>query len=170
KLFCCRDRAGVKPFFYYWNDDVFLFGSELKAFAANPHFKKEIEINSVGAYMQYGYVPAPHCIFKYSYKLLPAHFLILDLRTKNISVSEYWNVYDSYNQEKLKISVEDAVEETEKVLEKAFNYRMVADVPVGVFLSGGYDSSCLVALLQKNKSRKLKTFTIGFEDKKLNEA
>jgi len=170
ELFCCRDRAGVKPFFYYWNQDVFLFGSELKALIANPHFKKEIEINAVGAFMQYGYVPAPHCIFKNSHKLLPGHFLILDLKAKKISTAEYWNVYDSYNQEKLKISIEDAVEETEKVLEKAFNYRMVADVPVGIFLSGGYDSSCLVALLQKNKSRKLKTFTIGFEDKKLNEA
>jgi asparagine synthase (glutamine-hydrolysing) len=170
RLFCCRDRAGVKPFFYYWNDSVFLFGSELKALMASTHFKKDIEINAVGAFMQYGYVPAPHCIFKNSFKLLPAHFLILDFKTKKISSTEYWNVYDSYNQEKLDISIEDAVVETEKVLEKAFNYRMVADVPVGVFLSGGYDSSCLVALLQKNKSRKLKTFTIGFEDRKLNEA
>jgi asparagine synthase (glutamine-hydrolysing) len=170
KLFCCRDRAGVKPFFYYWTDNVFLFGSELKALMATSLFHKEIDINAVGSFMQYGYVPAPSCIFRNSFKLLPAHYLILDLKKRKIETAEYWNVYDCYNQEKLEISIEDAIEETEKVLEKAFNYRMVADVPVGVFLSGGYDSSCLVALLQKNKSRKIKTFTIGFEDEKFNEA
>jgi asparagine synthase (glutamine-hydrolysing) len=169
-LFCCRDRAGVKPFFYYWRDNLFLFGSELKAFMANPIFQKQIDINAVGTYMQFGYIPAPHCIFKNTFKLLPGHFLSVDLKTRTMDTTEYWNVYDCYNREKLKIPIQEAVEETEKILEKAFNYRMVADVPVGIFLSGGYDSSCLVALLQKNKSSRLKTFTIGFEDKKLNEA
>jgi asparagine synthase (glutamine-hydrolysing) len=170
KLFCCRDRAGVKPFFYHWKNDVFMFGSELKSLMANPYFEKEVDIDAVGSYMQYGYVPAPHSIFKNTFKLLPAHYLLLDIRKKKIDTAKYWDVYDSYNQEKIAISAGDAIDETEKVLEKAFNYRMVADVPVGVFLSGGYDSSCLVALLQKNKSQKLKTFTIGFEDPKLNEA
>ena len=170
KLFCCRDRAGVKPFFYYWKNDVFLFGSELKALLANPSFQKEIEINAVGSFMQFGYIPAPHCIFKNTFKLLPAHYLSFDLKTREIETDKYWNVYDFYNKKKNKISIEDAVDETEKVLEKAFNYRMIADVPVGVFLSGGYDSSCLVALLQKNRTSKLKTFTIGFEDEKINEA
>ncbi|MDP4212584.1 MAG: asparagine synthase (glutamine-hydrolyzing) [Bacteroidota bacterium] len=169
-IFCCRDRAGVKPFFYYWKNDVFLFGSELKALMANPVFEKEIDINAVGSFMQYGYISAPHSIFKNTFKLLPAHFLSFDLNKRVIDPVKYWNVYDYYNREKTKISIEDAVSETEKILEKAFNYRMVADVPVGVFLSGGYDSSCLVALLQKNSSQKLKTFTIGFEDEKLNEA
>jgi len=170
KIFCCRDRAGVKPFFYYWNNDVFLFGSELKALMANPHFHKEINIDAVGAFMQFGYVPAPNCIFKKSFKLLPAHYLLFELKSRKISTYEYWNVYDCYNQEKLKISAREAVDETEKVLEKAFNYRLVADVPVGIFLSGGYDSSCLVALLQKNKITKLKTYTIGFDDPAFNEA
>ncbi len=169
-LFCCRDRAGVKPFFYYWKDDLFLFGSELKALIANKCFQKEIEINAVGSFMQFGYIPAPHCVFKNTFKLLPAHYLLFDLKTKKMETNKYWNVYDFYNREKLKISIGDAVNETEKVLEKAFRYRMVADVPVGVFLSGGYDSSCLVALLQKNLSGRLKTFTIGFEDEKINEA
>jgi asparagine synthase (glutamine-hydrolysing) len=170
KLFCCRDRAGVKPFFYYWKEGLFLFGSELKALMATPLFCKEIEIKAVGTFMEYGYVPAPLCIFKHTHKLLPGHTLLLDIKTRDLHISQYWNVYDCYNQEKLDITVREAVDETEKVLEKAFNYRMVADVPVGVFLSGGYDSSCLVALLQKNKLRKIKTFTIGFEDEKLNEA
>jgi len=170
KIFCCRDRAGVKPLFYYWKDDLFLFGSELKALMANPFFRKEIEINAVGSFMQFGYVPAPHCIFKNTFKLKPGHFLLLDLKTKKVETEMYWNVYNYYNQEKIKISIQDAVLETEKILEKAFNYRMVADVPVGVFLSGGIDSSCLVALLQKDRTQKIKTYTIGFEDKKLDEA
>ncbi len=170
KLFCCRDRAGVKPFFYYWKNNVFLFGSELKALVANSSFEKEIEVNAVGSFMQFGYIPAPHCIFKNTFKLLPAHFLLFDLKTRQMETTKYWNVYDCYNSDKIKISIRDAVDETEKVLEKAFNYRMVADVPVGIFLSGGYDSSCLTALLQKNYSQGLKTFTIGFEDKKFNEA
>ena len=170
KLFCCRDRAGVKPFFYYWKDGLFLFGSELKAFMVNPWFQKEIEMNAVGTFMQFGYIPAPHCIFKNCFKLLPAHYLVVDLKSKEITETKYWNVYDYYNREKIKISIEEAVEETENVLTKAFNYRMVADVPVGVFLSGGYDSSCLAALLQKDQTRKIKTFTIGFKDEKLNEA
>jgi asparagine synthase (glutamine-hydrolysing) len=79
-------------------------------------------------------------------------------------------VYDYYNKPKLKITLPEAIEQTETILQKAFQYRMVSDVPVGVFLSGGYDSSCVTALLQKNSTEKLKTFTIGTEDKKLNEA
>ena len=169
-LFCCRDRAGVKPFFYYWNSDIFLFGSELKSLVANPQFKKEIDINAIASFMQFGYVPAPHCIYKNTYKLQPAHTLRIDLKTRKMDSEVYWNVYDCYNREKIEISIEAAVQETENILEKAFMYRMVADVPVGVFLSGGYDSSCLAALIQKNITQKLKTFTIGFEDKKLNEA
>lgn len=170
KIFCCRDRAGVKPFYYYWKNGLFLFGSELKALMAHPSFSKEINLNAVAAYMQFGYVPAPHCIFEDTYKLDAAHWLLLDLKTKEIVTEKYWNVYNSYNREKLKISMPEAIQETEKVLEKAFNYRMVADVPVGVFLSGGYDSACLASLLQKNSTQKIKTFTIGVADEKLNEA
>jgi asparagine synthase (glutamine-hydrolysing) len=83
---------------------------------------------------------------------------------------QYLNVYDAYNKPKLDIQLEEAIDETEKILQKAFQYRMVADVPVGVFLSGGYDSSCVTALLQKNSSEKIKTFTIGTTDDKLNES
>ncbi len=169
-VFCCRDRAGVKPFFYYWKNDTFLFGSELKALITYPAYQKNININAVAAFMQFGYVPAPHCIFEDTYKLEAGHSLTLDLKKKSINTDMYWNVYNSYNIEKLKISMPEAIEETERILTKAFNYRMVADVPVGVFLSGGYDSACLTALLQKDRSQKLKTFTIGMTDEKLNEA
>jgi len=169
-IFCARDRAGVKPFFYYWHNGLFLFASELKAFHKHPEFKKELNFNSVAAFMQFGNVPSPHCIFIDCYKLKPGHTLQLNIETKQLTISKYWDVYDAYNKPKLDISFEDAKTETENILKTAFDYRMVADVPVGVFLSGGYDSACLTALLQKDSARKIRTFTIGVPDIGLNEA
>lgn len=169
-IFCARDRAGVKPFFYYFKDGLFLFASELKAFHEHPRFEKEIDLNAVAAFMQYGNVPTPHCIFKNCSKLEPGHYLSLSLKDQSISIFNYWNVYDAYNRPKTNLSFEDAKLETEKILSSAFEYRMVSDVPVGVFLSGGYDSACVTALLQKNRTEKLKTFTIAVPDIGLNEA
>ncbi|MBP6023815.1 asparagine synthase (glutamine-hydrolyzing) [Ferruginibacter sp.] len=170
QLFACRDRAGVKPFFYYWKDDIFLFGSELKALMQHPSFVKEINVDAAAAFMQLGYVPTPHCIFNNAHKLKPGHFLEADLNNKKITTTQYWNVYDAYNKPVLKIDLPDAITETEKLLTSAFQYRMVSDVPVGVFLSGGYDSTCVTALLQANNTEKIKTFTIGVPDAGLNEA
>ena len=170
KLFACRDRAGVKPFFYYWKDNLFLFGSELKALMQHPSFIKKINLDAAAAYMQLGYVPTPHCIFNNAHKLKPGHFLEVDVNSKSITATQYWNVYDAYNQPVLKIDLPDAIAETEKLLISAFQYRMVSDVPVGVFLSGGYDSTCVTALLQANNTEKIKTFTIGVPDAGLNEA
>lgn len=169
-LFCARDRAGVKPFYYYRHEHLFLFASELKAFHQHPSFKKEIELSAVASFMQFGNVPGSACIFKHCHKLEPGHFLELAMQNKELKITQYWNVYDAYNREKQDLSFEEAKTKTESVLSKAFNYRMVADVPVGVFLSGGYDSACLTALLQKDRSEKLKTFTIGVPDIGLNEA
>jgi asparagine synthase (glutamine-hydrolysing) len=170
EIYCVRDRAGIKPFFYYWQDGLFLFSSELKAFHAHPKFKKEINLNAVAAFMQFGNVPTPHCIFNDCHKLKPGYYLKFSLLNSEISLHKYWDVYDAYNKPKLKISFEEAKTETEKILKSAFDYRMVSDVPVGVFLSGGYDSACVTALLQKDRTEKLKTFTIGVPDIGLNEA
>jgi asparagine synthase (glutamine-hydrolysing) len=170
QVFGCRDRVGVKPFFYYWHNDLFLFSSELKAFHQHPKFIKQVNINAVATFLQYGYINAPHCIFDYCHKLLPGHYFTINLDTKQFTTHQYWNVYDQYNKPKLKIDFQEATDETEKILSKAFAYRMVADVPVGVFLSGGYDSTCVAALLQKNSTEKIKTYTIGVADTKLNEA
>lgn len=169
-LFCARDRAGVKPFFYYHHQHVFLFSSELKAFHQHPAFVKELEPASVAAFLQHGHVPSPYCIFKNCRKLKPGHYLKFHSGTRLVSEHIYWNVYDAYNRPKLDIGFDEAKRETEKILNSAFNYRMVSDVPVGVFLSGGYDSTCVAALLQKDRSEKLKTFTIGVKDSRLNEA
>jgi len=170
EFICIRDRAGVKPLHYYWLDDLFIFGSELKTFTCHPYFRKEINPNAVASFLQYACISYPHSIYKNTYKLPPGHLLRFNLSTKQYQLTQYWNVYDYYNRPKLDIGLGEAIDETERILEKAFQYRMVADVPVGVFLSGGFDSSCVTALLQKNSTEKIKTFTIGTTDDKLNEA
>lgn len=169
ELICIRDRAGVKPFHYYQKDGLFLFGSELKSITAHPQFEKKVNRDAVASFLQYGYVSHPHCIYQDTFKLAPGHLLRLNLASREVSIKQYWNVYDAYNKPKLKIGLPEAISETEKILEEAFQLRMVADVPVGVFLSGGYDSTCVTSLLQKNSTEKIKTFTIGTTDKKLDE-
>jgi asparagine synthase (glutamine-hydrolysing) len=170
ELICIRDRAGVKPFYYSWDDGLFLFGSELKSLTKHHGFKKQINRDAVASFLKYGYVAQPHCIYKNSFKLKAGHLLRLHLETRDISIVNYWNVYDAYNKPKLSISIQEIIGRTESILQKAFQYRMVADVPVGVFLSGGYDSSCVAALLQTNSGERIKTFTIGTTDNKLDEA
>lgn len=157
-----RDRAGVKPLYYYWNNNLFLFSSELKAFHEHPDFVKEIDHNSFELYLKLGNVPSPHCIFKNCYKLNPGHTLHIDLENKTTKQNKYWDVNHYYNLEKIDISYSEAMKEVEKLMISAFQYRMVSDVPVGVFLSGGYDSTAVTAILQKNSTSKLKTYTIGF--------
>lgn len=170
EIICIRDRAGVKPFQYSWHNDLFIFGSELKAIVRHPHFERKINPSALALFLQYGYISNPHCIYQHTHKLPPGHFLRFNLATKKKQIEQYWNVYDHYNRPKLSIGVEEAVAATEPILQKAFQYRMVADVPVGVFLSGGYDSSCVTALLQKDSTEKIRTFTIGTTDNKLDEA
>jgi len=165
-----RDRAGIKPLYYYWNEDVLLFGSELKALFEHPRFEKNIDTASLALFLQYSYIPAPHCIFKKTFKVLPGHYLVVDLKTKEQALIKYWDVFDQYNKPKLKISDTEAIDETDRLLKNAYEYRMVADVPVGLFLSGGYDSSSVAALLQTGRTERLKTFTIGFHENEFNEA
>ena len=170
KLFLARDRAGVKPLYYYQNGLTFMFASETKAFYPHPDYTRVISKESVALYFKYGYVPAPHSIYQDTHQLLPGHWMVYDIATHQLSTGKYWDVLNVYQQPLLDIGYDEAKSELEKILKSAFEYRMVADVPVGVFLSGGYDSALLTALLQKDRSERLKTFTIGFEDEKWNEA
>ncbi len=157
-----RDRAGMKPLYYYDDGKVFLFASELKAFYPHPSFSKRMNKQALALYFKYGYVPAPFSIFEDVHKLMPGHYLNYNITNKTIRISKYWDVSDYYQKPNLDISYEEAKEQLEVILKSAFNYRMVADVPVGVFLSGGFDSAGVTALLQKDRTDKLKTFTIGF--------
>ncbi len=170
QLIFIRDRAGVKPFYYYKKDSLILFSSELKSFHKHPNFQKEINKSSLSLYLQFGYIPEPHSIFKNCYKLRAGHYVEIDLKSQNFKEIKYWDVVDFYNKPKLDISQNEAIERTEELLKSSFEYRMVSDVPVGVFLSGGYDSSVVTAILQSGRSEKLNTFTIGFKEKGFDEA
>ncbi len=170
EMYCFRDRAGVKPLYYYWHNGLFLFASELKSFHKHPQFKKEINPQAVHQYLQYGYIMAPLSIFKHTHKLVPGHYLKFPVKEKKFSINKYWDVYDAYNKPKLGISEAEAKKHIEELMVSACKYRMVADVPVGVFLSGGYDSTAVTALLQSHQSEKIKTYTIGFYEDDHNEA
>jgi len=188
QLTLIRDRAGVKPLYYYRNDGLFAFSSELKSFHHLPGFSKKLNKSSLPYYFQFGYIPAPDTVFENTYKLMPGCYLQLDLDNKDNKGSvpflnkkgtdpllsllskQYWDATKAYKKEKFALSEKQIITDLEELLTEAVNLRMVSDVPVGVFLSGGYDSTLVTALLAQDKSRQLHTFTIGFEDKKYNEA
>ena len=174
KIFLFRDRPGVKPLYYYFDNDVFIFGSELKPFYVIPEFaqKKQIDVDALALFFIYNYIPAPYAIWQNVKKLLPGHWLEYDIRKKQSNIIKYWDVYDFYNQpiSSDKLDENAILEELEKLLVSSFKYRLVSDVPVGIFLSGGLDSSLITALLQKNSTEKLKTYTIGFYENEENEA
>ena len=170
ELFLVRDRAGVKPLYYYNLNGLVLFSSELKALHKHPEFVKELNIDAMSLYFTYSYIPTPHTIYKNTYKLEPGHFLKISTDNGDIEKIKYWDIFDAYNKPKLKLDYNEAKQHLAALMEESFALRMVADVPVGVFLSGGYDSTAVASILQKNSTRKLKTFTIGFEDKGFDEA
>ena len=170
RLYCFRDRAGVKPFYFYTKGDLFLFSSELKSFHKHPGFKKIICEEAVFQYLQYGYIMAPLTIYKHTYKLRPGYFMQIEIPKLIFEELPYWEVLKCYQKPKLDISKEEAEKEVEKLLTSACNYRMISDVPVGVFLSGGYDSTAVTALIQANRTDKIKTYTIGFHEADHNEA
>lgn len=159
-----RDRAGVKPLYFYQTENLFLFGSELKALIAHPDFKKEIDPQVLPEYLQYGYISAPNSIFINTQKLEPGHHLVIDLASHQTSLQKYWDPTEYFKKDKLDLSYDSAKEQLHDLLKSACQYRMVADVPVGVFLSGGYDSTAVASILQAQSKEKIKTFTIGFKE------
>ena len=165
-----RDRSGVKPLYYYNSDELFMFASELKSFHEHPDFKKEIDEDALYQFFKYGFIHAPNAIFKNVKKLLPGHYLKYSIDSKSFTTHQYWDVLEFYKKPTLKVSYQEAKNHLITLMKDAFKLRMVSDVPVGVFLSGGYDSSLVSAILQKELNSKLKTFTIGFRDKKYNES
>ncbi|PHI20726.1 asparagine synthase (glutamine-hydrolyzing) [Lewinellaceae bacterium SD302] len=166
-----RDRLGVKPLFIYQWDGLLLFASELKAFHQHPGFEKKIDRSALSLYFRYGFVPEPECIFSNVRKLPPGSYLSLDLSNGEQRATTYWDASALARTTKTIHRPEtELLEEIDSRLQTAFDYRMVADVPVGIFLSGGYDSSLVTAMLQKDRTEKLKTFTIGFESERYNEA
>lgn len=169
-VYLLRDRPGIKPLYYYQHNDCVMFASELKAIYTYPNFEKKISEKGVSLYFKYGYIRAPYTIFENTWKVRPGHYLKIELETKQVEEVKYYDVLAYYNKPKLRISEQEAAEEVERLFTSAFQYRMVSDVPVGVFLSGGYDSALVTAILQHNNAQRIKTFTIGFLEEKYNEA
>lgn len=165
-LFCARDRIGKKPFKYYFNSNVFIFASELKAILTQPEYHKEPDFHAIHHYLTLQYCPAPTTGFKNIQKLEPAHYLILDIKSGKLSKHRYWRLDYSHKQHK---SDSEWCKEILSKLEESVKLRMISDVPLGAFLSGGIDSSAIVAMMAKNSNRPVKTFSIGFSENKFNE-
>ncbi|MDP3514173.1 MAG: asparagine synthase (glutamine-hydrolyzing) [Sulfuritalea sp.] len=171
QLLLGRDRAGVKPLFYFHDGRSFGFASELKAFHAIQGFSRKVDEYSRSLYFKYGYVPAPHSIYQGVSKLAPGHVLHVDVRDPGKqSLIQYWDVRAFYARPRSSLSYAEAVDCLEELLIDSFKLRMIADVPVGMFLSGGVDSSAVVALLARHTSSTVRTFTIGFDEAGFDEA
>jgi asparagine synthase (glutamine-hydrolysing) len=170
EMYIIRDRAGVKPLHYSFVNNTFLFGSELKSMLIHSSFKKNLCHEAISQYFTTGYIPQPLTIYQNTFKLRASHYLKLDLKTKKLEETQYWNLIEFYNKPKLTLSEDEVLAEVEQLILSASKYRMIADVPVGVFLSGGYDSTAVAALIQSGQTNKLNTYTIGFSEKKYNEA
>jgi len=169
-----RDRLGIKPLYYGWAAGAVLFASELKALRYYPGFQTEINRDTVALFLRHNYIPAPHSIYRGVYKLLPG--TISTFRGSGlgqISVSTYWSLLDAAEQgmaHPYRGSPREACEDLDALLREAIRLRMIADVPLGAFLSGGIDSSTVVALMQAQSSRPVRTFSIGFQQREYNEA
>lgn len=173
KLFLARDRMGEKPLYYGWQGNSFLFGSELKALKQHPDFRNDINRDALCLQLRHSTVPAPYSIYQDIFKLLPGTILELEPNSKKLSISEYWNlkmvaeqgVAESFNND-----AAHALSVLDSTLSRAVSDQMISDVPLGAFLSGGIDSSMIVALMQAQSSTPVKTFTIGFHEYGYDEA
>lgn len=172
-LTLARDRLGEKPLYYGWQGDTFLFGSELKALKAHPAFQADINRDALCLYMRHNYIPAPYSIYQGIHKLLPGTWLQVSHAQREPRINTYWSGVDVSRQGKANPftgSAEEAVNALENLLKDAIGQQMMADVPLGAFLSGGIDSSTVVALMQAQSTQPIKTFSIGFHEELYNEA
>ncbi len=163
-LFLARDRAGKKPLFYHYSDGKFSFASELSALMQSGIVKRAINYPAIHYYLTFGYIPAPLTIYDNVFKLPAAHSLVLD--GKSLDIKKYWALDFS---KKIDISEEEAAKQVLELISDAVKVRLYSDVPLGAFLSGGIDSSVVVALMSKLSGKKVKTFSIGFEEGEYNE-
>ncbi|MDP1678349.1 MAG: asparagine synthase (glutamine-hydrolyzing) [Bacteroidota bacterium] len=168
-LFIARDRLGVKPLHYYFDKRHFVFASEIKAILKYPYVRKEMDMSAVEQYFAFKYIAAPRTIFKNMFKLLPGNTLTITLDGV-LQMHQYWDPLLIYSQRNgHERSEQDYENELEQLIDSSVRYRMISDVPVGAFLSGGIDSSVVVSSMVKQSSH-VKTFSIGFTDHRYNEA
>ena len=172
-LILARDRLGEKPLYYGWQGDTFLFGSELKALKVHPSFLSEIDRDALTLLMRHNCIQAPSSIWKDIYKLLPGCFLAINFARRESVSKAYWSgaeVIKASRQNPFAGSEIDAVNALDAVLTDAVRKQMIGDVPYGAFLSGGIDSSTIVALMQDISSNAIRTFSIGYAEERYNEA
>jgi asparagine synthase (glutamine-hydrolysing) len=165
RLLLARDRIGIKPLYYTWQNGQLRFASEIKAILADPQVERRLNLQAMYDYLGFEFVPAPETLFANIHKLPAGHLLILE--NGQIRTEQYWDL--QFLPAEPQLSFAEAVEKLRELLDQAVASHLVSDVPLGVFLSGGLDSSCLVALMRKHISGPLKTFTIGYEDKSFSE-
>ncbi|BFT29625.1 amidotransferase 1, exosortase A system-associated [Alteromonas sp. D210916BOD_24] len=165
QLFIARDRLGKKPLYYYSQNGRFAFGSEIKAILALNDIPRKIRLDAVYDFFAYQYVPDPKSIFEHIHKLPPAHYMIVN--EAGFSLHEYWDLSFKHTSHE---SETTHIQQLKALLEKATQQRMISDVPLGAFLSGGVDSSGVVAMMAEASNSPVKTCTIGFDDEKFNEA
>lgn len=173
RLHLVRDRIGIKPLYYGVIDGSFTFASELKALKVFPGFQSVIDRDALAAYMRCAYVPAPYSIYQGIYQLSAGHILTLNSAEASPILNAYWVAADVARhgvESRVEGSDEEIIDQLHQKLADAVRLRMIADVPLGAFLSGGIDSSTVVALMQSQSSRPVKTFTIGFHEDVYNEA
>jgi asparagine synthase (glutamine-hydrolysing) len=166
RLFCARDRLGIKPLFYHYTRGSFFFASELKALMAFKTFQRELDLEAVLLFLHYQYVPAPKTIFKNTFKLLPAHYAVLD--RNDLKIRPYWE--RPGNAPCWDFGEDETLDRLDALLNRSVSDRLVSDVPLGAMLSGGIDSSLVVALMQKINKSPVRTFSIGFQDAGFDEA
>jgi asparagine synthase (glutamine-hydrolysing) len=172
-LTLARDRLGEKPLYYGWQNGTFLFASELKALRAYPDFAAEVDRDALALLLRHNYIPAPHSIYSGIRKLKPGHLMRVSLEGPTNEPTPYWSATEIVAQgvrAPAKASPEELVDGLEQLLLSAVRGQMMSDVPLGAFLSGGVDSSTIVALMQQQSSKPIKTFTIGFNEDGHNEA
>ena len=169
QLFLARDRLGIKPLYYHLSSGNLLFASELKAIMAFKSFARNLDRDAIPLFFHYGCVPAPRTIFKDTYKLLPGHYAVFD--GQNFQIRSYWEFpsWDS-NSNNTGLSEGDSLDELDHLLTQAVSDRLISDVSLGALLSGGVDSSIVVALMQKVNTSPVRTFTVGFGEPGYNEA
>lgn len=172
-LILARDRLGEKPLYYGWQKNTFLFGSELKALVRHPDFIGEIDRGALALYMRHNYIPSPYSIYRGIAKLKPGCILEVTLAEREPRIRQYWSVHEAMSRglsNPFTGDITQAVGGLDDILRRAISRQMIADVPLGAFLSGGVDSSTVVALMQSQSSRPVKTFSIGFSEELYNEA
>jgi asparagine synthase (glutamine-hydrolysing) len=168
ELFLCRDRVGKKPLYYYLKDGLFVFSSELKAITHHPQVAAQLKIkqSTLSSFLQLGYIPQPDTFFLNVFKFPAGHYGFYSEKV-GLSIMPYWNVAHHVKTSRV-ISETAALDQLKNLMHESVTQRMVADVPLGIFLSGGIDSSVVAAVASKVK--KLKTFSIGFKDQKFDES